>query len=125
VCCLKRYFGERAEAAGEGGEAPPDPFDELKPYLRATLKKLLQLSLRDDEEVIVPTGSLYIEALPGAHSVMEQFKHLHRQIDVKIAQSRLRQLEIDNIRQAQRILDDMLEDPNIEAKYVFEGDGSA
>lgn len=55
---------------------------------------------------------------------METFKLLHRQVDVKIAQSRLRELEIDNIRQAQRILEDELEDPDIEAKYVFEGGGT-
>jgi hypothetical protein len=134
VCCLRRHFdsletgGEPRGGGGEGeGEepAPVDSFDELEPFLRATLKRLLQLSLRNDEEVIVPSGNLYIEALPGAHSVMEQFKHLHRQVDVKIAMSRLRESEIDNIRQAQRIVGDLLEDPDIEAKYVFEGDGTA
>jgi hypothetical protein len=128
VCCLKRHFDSlEGESEGDGEESPPpaDSFDELKPFLRATLKKLLQLSLRNDEEVIVPSGNLYIEALPGAHSVMEQFKHLHRQIDVKQAQSALRESELDNIRQAQRIVADMLEDPDIEAKYVFEGDGTA
>jgi hypothetical protein len=100
-------------------------FEDLKPELRAALRDLLQRSLRNNEEVVVPSNSLYIEALPGAHSVMEKFKNLHRQIDVKIAQSRLREAEVDNIRQAQRILDNELEDPDIEAKYVFEGAGSA
>jgi hypothetical protein len=126
VCCLKKHF-ETAEGgeSTEGEETPPNRFDELKPQLREILKKLLQLSLRNDDEVIVPSGNLYIEALPGAHSVMEQFKHLHRQIDVKQAQSALRESELDNIRQAQRIIAEMLEDPDIEAKYVFEGNGTA
>ena len=56
---------------------------------------------------------------------MERFKHLHRQIDVKAAQETLRRTAIDNVRRAQRILDRDLEDPEIEAKYVFEGDGAA
>lgn len=139
VCCLREYFDDLAEATAEGdtgtgddttdgdGEESPvaDSFEDLKPFLRATLKKLLELSLRNDEEIILPSDSLYIEALPGAHSVMEQFKHLHRQIDVKQVQSSLRESELDNIRQAQRIVDDLLEDPDIEAKYLFEGDGTA
>jgi hypothetical protein len=132
VCCLKRYFEEQerqeddTESGGDDvGDAPTVSFDDLRPGLRRALRELLQRSLRNDEEVVVPSNSLYIEALPGAHSVMETFKHLHRQIDVKIAQGRLREAEIDNIRQAQRILDDELEDPDIEAQYVFKGDGSA
>jgi hypothetical protein len=137
VCCLKKYFeSHESEKNGNGtgdgdgdgdgdGEPEPDSFEDLKPFLRETLKRLLQLSLRNDEEVIVPSNSLYIEALPGAHSVMEKFKHLHRQIDVKAAQEQVRRAAVDNIRRAQRILDGELEDPEIEAKYVFEGTTSA
>ena len=135
VCCLKKYVDAQhtaaaaAIAAAPVGTAPPapvpDPWKDLQPFLRDTLKRLLQRSRRNDDEVIVPTNSLYIEALPGAHSVMERFKHLHRQIDVKAAQEQLRQEALDSVRRAQRILDGQLEDPEIEAKYVFEGDGSA
>lgn len=112
VCCLKN-------------ELPAERFEVLQPELGARLKYLLQQSIRDNEEIIVGTGNLYIECLPGAHSILEQFKHLHRQIDVKVAQEELRTQAIDNVRRAQRILDSDLEDPDIEAKYVFEGDGSA
>ena len=112
VCCLKNKL-------------TTERFDELAPSLRDTLRKLLQRSVRENEEIIVGTGNLYIEALPGAHSIMEQFKHLHRQIDVKAAQEELRTTAIDNIRRAQRILNKNLEDPDIKAKYVFEGGGNA
>ncbi|MFL5963760.1 MAG: hypothetical protein ACJ757_12795 [Gaiellaceae bacterium] len=129
VCCLKRHLEEAANEDTGGDDVADDSgdsvtFEDLKPELRAALRDLLQRSLRNNEEVIVPSNSLFIEALPGAHSIMETFKLLHRQVDVKIAQSRLRELEIDNIRQAQRILEDELEDPDIEAKYVFEGGGT-
>ena len=129
VCCLKAHFDKQREETSDGGDDVGLPetnsFEELKPFLRATLKKLLERSLRSNEEVIVPCDCMYIEALPGAHSVMEKFKHLHRQIDVKKVQAEVREYELDNIRRAQRIVDDDLEDPEIEAKYVFEGDGSA
>jgi hypothetical protein len=127
VCCLRRHFDEQRDASGVDDVGPPrrDPFDELRPRLRDILKRLLELSLRNDDQVIVPSGCLYIEALPGAHSVMERFKHLHRQIDVKTAQEEARRHALDNVRRAVRILDDQLEDPDIEAKYVFEGDGTA
>ena len=112
VCCLKKKL-------------PAERFEILAPGLRERLKTLLQRSVRENEEIIVGTGNLYIECLPGAHSVLEQFKHLHRQIDVKAAQEELRATAIDNVRRAQRILNTDLEDPDIEAKYVFEGNGSA
>jgi hypothetical protein len=129
VCCLKAYFEAEQETETDGGgddvgDSTPDRFEELKPFLRDALNDLLQRTLRNDEEVIVPSNSLYIEALPGAHSVMEKFKHLHRQIDVKTAQENLRRIATDNVRRAQRVLDGDLEDPEIEAKYVFEGDPS-
>jgi len=36
--------------------------------LREALKRLLEKSLRNDDEVVVPSECLYIEALPGAHA---------------------------------------------------------
>lgn len=129
VCCLKAHFDKQIEEASDDGDdvglQEVDPFEELKPFLREILKRLLERSLRSNEEVIVPCDCMYIEALPGGHSVMEKFKHLHRQIDVKSAQEDLRREAIDNVRRAQRIMDAQLEDPDIEAKYIFEGDGTA
>lgn len=112
VCCLKKELSD-------------DEFNRYVPGLKERLKVLLQRSVRENEEIIVGTGNLYIECLPGAHSVMEQFKNLHRQIDVKAAQEELRTKAIDNIRRAKRILNEDLEDPDIEAKYIFEGGGNA
>jgi hypothetical protein len=52
---------------------------------------------------------------------MERFKHIHRQVDVKDAQADVRQKELENVRRAERILSDELEDPDIEKKVVVEG----
>ncbi|HEU4996337.1 MAG TPA: hypothetical protein VFT29_16080 [Gemmatimonadaceae bacterium] len=115
VCCLRKHYEK---------EDRTDEFEKLKPELRDVLKTLLQRSRRGEDIVIPCEDGLYIEALPGAHSVMEQFKHLHRIIDVKSAQADLRGKELNNVRRAELILQGDLEDPDIESKYVFEGNGS-
>jgi hypothetical protein len=51
---------------------------------------------------------------------MEQFKQLHRIIDVKSAQADLRGKELNNIRRAEMILQEDLADPDIESvKNVY------
>ncbi|GGC75746.1 hypothetical protein [Chelatococcus reniformis] len=112
VCCLRKHYEEKNRA---------DEFEKLKPELRDALKKLLQRSRRDEDIVIPCEDGLYIEALPGAHSVMEQFKHLHRIIDVKSAQADVRGKELDNIRRAERILTNELGDPDVERQINISG----
>ena len=82
---------------------------------------LLTTPLRDNEEIIVPTGSLFIEALPGVHPLLEDFKLMHRAIDVKKVQAEVRKLEMENIRYAARLLADKHEDPDIEKKIIVAG----
>jgi hypothetical protein len=119
VCCLKRASEAASEVESSGDDVAIDPFEALKPELRETLKKLLERAGPDGRDIVVPMDGLYIEALPGTHSVMERFKHIHRQVDVKQAQAEVREAEIDNVRQAQRILADILDDPDVEKKYVI------
>ena len=116
VCCLKK-------------ELTPEEFEEYKPQLKEQFKMLLTSPLRNREDIIVPTGSLYIEALPGAHPILEDFKLMHRAIDVKKVQAEVRDMELENIRAAARLLaakDDtaLLDDPDIESikKVVLSGD---
>ncbi|WP_158859759.1 hypothetical protein [Lunatibacter salilacus] len=112
VCCLKKNLSSRE-------------FEELRVELTAQLKKLLQSPLRDDEEIVVPMDATYIEAILGSTPLLENFKLLHRQIDAADAQEGLRLKKMEKIRYAQRLLMDELDDPEIEAKYVFEGNDSA
>jgi len=71
--------------------------------------------------VVVPTSSLYIEALPGAHPLLENFKLEHRAIDVQKAQAEVRKMEMENLRYAARLFSDHLSDPEIEKKILVEG----
>jgi hypothetical protein len=73
------------------------------------------------DTVIVPTNSLYIEALPGAHPLLENFKLQHRAVDVAAAMAAARRGELENLRFALRLLDDQLTDPDVEKQIVVEG----
>lgn len=70
---------------------------------------------------MVPMDAMYIEALPGTTPILENFKLLHRQIDAADAQEDLRLKKMEKLRYAQRLLNDELDDPETDAKYVFEG----
>lgn len=81
---------------------------------------------RSMDEIIVPTGQLFIEALPGSHPLLEDFKLLHRAEDVRKVKAEVRHAELENLRLASRLVagqDElaMLEDPEIEKKIVVEG----
>jgi hypothetical protein len=85
VCCLKKESEKLKEEESGNDDVAFDLFESMKPELRETLKKLLERAGPDGRDIVIPMDGLYIEALPGTHSVMERFKHLHRQIDVSTA----------------------------------------
>jgi len=96
-------------------------FDRLLPALQATYQALMNSPRADGEEIIVPTDSLFIEALPGVHPILEDFKLFHRLVDVKKVQAEVRAAEFENVRAAARLLAGEREDPTIEKKVVIEG----
>ncbi|MBL8951724.1 MAG: hypothetical protein JNK82_13160 [Myxococcaceae bacterium] len=73
------------------------------------------------EEIVVPSGQLFIEALPGKHPLLEEFKLRHRVEDVKKAQAESRRIELENLRLAGRLLKDDFENPAVEKKIVIGG----
>lgn len=97
---------------------PPGDFENLKPLLKRWLETLLSDPLRNGDEVIVPTDSLFIEILPGAHPLLENFKLRHRELDVfKVAED-VRKNRMETFRLASRLLHDEREDPDVEKKIV-------
>ncbi len=67
-----------------------------------------------DETIVVPTGQLYIEALPGKHALLEDFKLKHRAMDVLKVQEEVREAQIENLRKSARVLNKDYEDGDIE-----------
>jgi hypothetical protein len=120
----------------EGGEYPvdallelaacvsrkdPETWKTIKPDFKKLLIKRLASPNPDGELVIVPTSSLYIECLVGTHPLLEDFKLIHRALDVKKVQAEVRHTELENIRLAARALEGEREDPDIEKKIVVNG----
>jgi len=107
VCCLRH-------------ELSKDEFDKLRPGLEEVYRHLVNAPGTDGEEIVVPTDSLFLEALPGVHPILEDFKLFHRVIDVKKVQADVRAAEFENVRAAARLIAGEREDPTIEKKVVFE-----
>jgi hypothetical protein len=102
---------------------PESVNERLISRVKTALIKRLSDPYPEKEIVIVPTTSLYIEALPGKHPILEDFKLVHRAVDVKKAQSEVRHAELENVRLSARTLKGDYEDPDIDKKIVISGDG--
>jgi hypothetical protein len=98
-----------------------EEFDQVKAELRAQYERLITAPHRNGDVITIPTGSLFIEALPATSSLIERFKAVHRAIDVKKAQADARHAEIKNLWMVDRLLHDEREDPEIDKKVIFEG----
>jgi hypothetical protein len=101
----------------------PELFAKHRDDFKQLLIDRLSSPRADDDLVIVPTSSLYIECLVGTHPLLEDFKLIHRALDVKKVQSEVRHAELENIRLAARALEGERDDPDIEKKIVVHGNG--
>jgi hypothetical protein len=115
---------ELQELATRVNRTDPELFQAHREEFKQLLIDRLSSPRRDGELVIVPSDSLYIECLVGTHPLLEDFKLIHRALDVKKVQSEVRHAELENIRLAARALKGKDEDPDIEKKIVIEGDRS-
>jgi hypothetical protein len=102
-------------------EHRPDAYAAERERVRALLEEKLKRPWAEKELVTIPTGATYIEALPGKHPILEDFKRVHRALDVKKVQAETRGLELENLRRAARLIAGEREDPDIERKIVVEG----
>jgi hypothetical protein len=108
VCCLKE-------------ELTDEEFKQLRDELEKLYQTILTNPSRNDDVLVVPTNSLFIEALPAAHTLLERFKLDHRMIDVKKAQAEAREKELENVRRTARILSNERGDPHIDKKILIGG----
>ena len=107
VCCLH--------------EKDPDEFDKMREDLKAWLSQILSSPLRNGDEIVVPTGSVFIQSLVDPNPQLEDFKLKHRELDVYKVQEEVRRAGLENIRLAARLINKEREDPDIEKKIVLQG----
>nr|WP_315220215.1 hypothetical protein [uncultured Flavobacterium sp.] len=96
----------------------PTSFETEKDYVISLINERLQSTRKEKERVIIPTNSVFIEALPGKHPIMEDFKLAHRGLDVKKVQAEVRHAELENLRLAARLIEGEREDPDIEKVVI-------
>ncbi len=100
-------------------EDDPTGFENFRKEFRDLIIKRLTSGNAEDDRVIVPTTSLYVEALVGTHPLLEDFKLIHRALDVKKVQAEVRHAELENIRLAARALKGKDDDPDIDKNIVI------
>ena len=115
VDCLKTAMENIHAQDKDSFAANADKFEEVMVRL---------LSNEAEQMVIVPSDQLYIEALPGTHPLLEDFKLLHRALDVKKVQAEVRRAELENVRMAARLFAGERGDPTIEKKILVENAGT-
>lgn len=112
--CLLKLHRERDDLTDAQYKA-------LEDALREQYTRIVSATRPMTDEIIVPTNSLFIEALPGAHPLLEDFKLLHRLMDVGKVREEVRRMQLESLRYAARILDNSLEDPEIDKQIVING----
>jgi hypothetical protein len=100
-------------------EDDPAGFETVRNQFNDLIIKRLTSGDPEDDRVIVPTNSLYVEALVGTHPLLEDFKLIHRALDVKKVQAEVRHAELENIRLAARALKGKDDDPDIDKNIVI------
>jgi hypothetical protein len=97
----------------------PNTFAEYESEFEEVMLRIL--SDQTEQMVIVPSDQLYIEALPGTHPILEDFKLIHRALDVKKVQAEVRHAELENLRLAARLAKGVYGDPDVEKQILIEG----
>jgi hypothetical protein len=101
--------------------ADPNTPQDQKDALQAYWLDQLSVARPTTDEIVVPTGQMFIEALPGTHTLLENFKLIHRELDALNARAGVRHAELENLRLASRLVAGELGDPDVERKIVVEG----
>lgn len=119
---LLRY----AEALYHDESIPESEREETRAAINQLVQDRLTSPRVENELIVVPTGQLFIEALKGEHALLENFKHLHRQLDVEKVREEVRGAQLENLRKAMRLAQDVpvMDDPDVEKKIVIEGNGT-
>ncbi|WP_369134817.1 hypothetical protein [Modestobacter sp. I12A-02662] len=75
-----------------------------------------------DDVLVVPSESLFIEALPATETMLEPYKKVHRFEDAKKVQEEVRAMQLESIRRMARLLAGEREDPNVDKRVLIQGE---
>ena len=108
-----------ARAAIDSGQLSPTEIEALNDLIVRSISSVHH----NTDEVVLPTGQIYLEALKGEQALLEDFKLAHRGMDVLKVQEEIRDARMDALRKALRLVgtDPDLTDPDIDKKIVVEG----
>ena len=112
---------EELEQVMECIEHHEDFSEEDRARYRELLCEELLRAQRNSEVIVVPTGQLFIEALPGKHAVLEEFKLRHRALDEMKVEAEVRAMELENLRLADRLLMGERGDPDVDKVVQING----
>lgn len=102
--------------------------DELSGSDREALERIVTDMLSDANEdvqdITLPTGQIYMEALKGEQTLLEDFKLAHRGMDVVKVQEEIRTQRLESLRRAARMVQEEPEfgDPDIDKNITVRGD---
>ena len=99
-------------------------WEDIRPAYEAAksaLRQKIQLEQSKFADVVVPTDLLFIEALPGKHPLLEDFKLVHRSLDVEKVAAERDALKLENIRRTARLLAGDYKDPEVDKLISLEG----
>jgi len=119
------YTGE--ELLAYASEVLNDPESSLSTEEREALLQAVTDELTSpssaSQTIVLPTGQLYMEALKGEQSLLEDFKLAHRGMDVIKVQEEIRTERLENLRRAARMVKTEPEfgDPDADKYVVVEG----
>jgi hypothetical protein len=116
--CYARCLLKKHREADDLSEAE---YKALENRLVEQHAQILSSPRRVSDDIVVPTDSLFIEALPGSHALLEDFKLRHRMMDLEKAREETRKLKLESLRYAARVLDKKYDDPEIERQIVVNG----
>jgi hypothetical protein len=102
-------------------EEGKESFEKEWARIENGLRKLLTSRPPAKETIIVPWDHLFIEALKGHYTVLEDFKMDHRRIDVEKAKGETAQIHMETVRAGARILAGDNDDPKVDKTIRVQG----
>jgi len=111
---------------GIGDITGADAKDAEANIVTSIIGQRLDSTHRDVDEISLPTGQLYMEALVGKNTLLEPFKLAHRGYDALSAREELRKKGLENSRYAAKMLADIpkFDDPEVDTYVRIDGENN-